>query len=267
MNTRWMPILLVVVTLCALVSGCLPFMWRSPLVGAGPAREETRSFTGLRGVELATIGELTIALGDREELRISAAQRVLDNLDVRVKDGVLRIGMRPNVNLRNPGSVRYALTVKALDTIVLSSVGGATAPDLTSQHLALLLYSTGSLRTGRLDCTTAEIRVSSTGSVEVASLHADRLEATLGSTGRVAINGGKVREQDVALRSTGDYEARNLASQTARMRLTSVGSATIRVSDYLDATLTSVGHLRYIGLPRISLMATSTGRITQLREQ
>ena len=247
------------------LSGCCALVGETmDMTRLGASEEKLYPLEDVTGVELATIGDLDITLGEAPELRVNASQQVLERLDVRVTKGLLRIALKPGTSLRNPGPIRYALTVPSLETIIVSSVGDVRAPVLSGEHIALMVHSTGTLTTGLVDCTTAEIRVSSTGDVDVLGLSARRLEATLSSTGDVTIRAGLVSEQDVAVRSTGDYDARGLASQTARVRLTSLGSATIRVSESLDATLTSVGDLRYYGSPRIKQSVTSTGRINHV---
>lgn len=247
------------------LTGCCALVGETiDMTRLGAGEEKLFPLEDVTGVELATIGDLDITLGEAPELRVNASQQVLDVLDVRVTKGLLRITLKPGTSLRNPGPVRYSLIVPSLDTIIVSSVGDVRAPVLSGEHIALLVHSTGKLTTGLLDCTTAEIRVSSTGSVDVLGLSARRLEATLSSVGDVTIRGGVVTEQDVAVRSTGDYDAGDLDSETARVRLTSLGSATIRVSGYLDATLTSMGDLRYYGSPRINQTVTSMGRISRM---
>ena len=69
---------------------------------------------------------------------------------------------------------------------------------------------------------------------------------------------------EVRISSSGKYRARDLASDEAKVRLNSAGSATIWVSDRLIATLSSSGDLRYRGSPTVDATTNSSGNVTQI---
>jgi hypothetical protein len=74
-----------------------------------------------------------------------------------------------------------------------------------------------------------------------------------------------VERQDVRLSSSGSYSAGNLESRTAKVRVSSSGSATLRVSDNLEASVTSSGGVRYHGNPpQVNAEVTSSGRLVRL---
>lgn len=60
----------------------------------------------------------------------------------------------------------------------------------------------------------------------------------------------------------GGCKARNLASKAAPVRVSSSGSATLRVSDSLEVNITSSGSVRYHGSPSsVNGNVTSSGRL------
>ena len=74
--------------------------------GSGSVSEETYDFSGITGVQLSTLGELDIRLGDKEELRIEADDNLLQYFETGANGGVLKIGTRSGFNLRPSRSVR-----------------------------------------------------------------------------------------------------------------------------------------------------------------
>ena len=83
--------------------------------GSGNVVEETRPVSGVSGVDLATIGDVIINLGDEESLRIEAEDNLMKFFDTQVRGGTLRISTNPrSVNLRPTKPVRFFLTVKEL---------------------------------------------------------------------------------------------------------------------------------------------------------
>jgi hypothetical protein len=261
---RTVPITLSV--LAALVVSACSVLAMQAVRGSGNAVEQDREVSGISAVNLATIGDLAIEVGDAESLRIEAQENILPFLETEVRNGVLTIGSANNVRLLPTRSIRYYLTVTDLDSISISSVGDIAAPDLETERLSIRISSTGDLEMGDLVANTLTVGISSTGDVRMGELNADTLEVNIESTGSLDIAGGAVRSQEVTISSTGEYRARDVASDEATVRLSSSGSATIWVQNTLRATLSSSGDLRYRGSPTVDATTTSSGDVEPIGE-
>jgi hypothetical protein len=234
--------------------------------GSGDVVEETREVSGVTGVNLATIGNLTIEVGDTESLRIEAEDNLMEYLETEVRNGRLSIETQDNIRLDAKRPVNYYLTVTGLDTIVISSVGDIEAPDLEAERFSISISSTGKLEMGDLEADTLTVKISSSGDVTMGLLDANTLEVDISSSGNLTIAGGQVKTQNVTISSSGNYTAQDLASDEAVVRLSSSGSATIWVQDNLKANLSSSGDLRYRGNPTVDATTTSSGDVTQIGE-
>lgn len=233
--------------------------------GSGRVVEETRQISGVRAVELATIGELTIEIGDAESLRIEAEDNLLEYLETEVRDGVLVIDTQRGANLMATRPVRYFLTVTAFDEIALSSSGNAVAPDLEAQRFTVRVSSSGDLQIGSVRADTLVVDMSSSGDVSMDGLEADLIRATISSSGSLEIGGGAVERQEITMGSSGNYRARELESREVEISVSSSGDAAIRVSDRLKATLSSSGDVEYVGRPpTVEINETSSGRARQI---
>jgi hypothetical protein len=216
------------------------------VLGSGNVVEETREVSGVSGVNLATIGDMTIELGNTESLRIEAEENLMDYLETGVRGGKLTIETSSNVRLEPTKPIHYTLTVTSLDRIEISSVGDIEAPDLEADQFSINISSTGDLTMGELRTNELDVDMSSTGSVDIA--------------------GGEVATQNLSSSSTGNYTAQDLASDEAEVRLNSTGSATIWVRETLKANLSSTGDLRYRGDPTVDATTSSTGDVIQVSE-
>lgn len=234
--------------------------------GSGNVVEESRTVRNVSGVNLATIGELIIELGDTESFRIEAEDNLMEYLDTNVRNGSLVIGTQDRINLNATRPVTYYLTVTDLDSIKISSVGSIRAPDLAADRFSITIDSTGNLEMGDLETEALTVNITSTGDVTMGMLKTDSLRANLSSTGSLDIAGGEAKTQDITLRSTGNYTAQDLACEEADVRLNSTGSATIWVTDSLRARLQSTGDLHYVGNPVVDATANSTGSVRQIRQ-
>ena len=237
-------------------------LFRTP----GEIIQETRSIEDVDGISLATQGDMIIKIGQQESLVIEAEDNIIENIETRVENGVLMIKSRNNLGLRNLEPINYTLTVKALDTINISSSGNIQAPDLQADQFDINLSSSGDLNMGDLETETLTIKLSSSGNLSMGMLDAKTLKVSITSSGDVDILGGDIKHQDISISSSGKYAARDMNSQTAEVALSSSGSATLKVSDQLSANISSSGDLNYIGTPVLNASTSSSGRINQIQE-
>lgn len=212
--------------------------------GSGTVTSEARSVAGIRGVTLATLGDLTIELGGQESLTIEAEDNLLPYLETEVRGGILTIRNTAGKSLRPTKPVRYHLTVNNLEMLETTSSGNIEAPAI------------------QVDQFTAAI--SSSGDLHLAGIAADKLEVVISSSGDLTIDSGEVAEQRITLSSSGDYEGSDVRCQAANAWLTSSGQATIWVTESLDADLSSSGNLNYYGRPEINETMSSSGKVVSL---
>lgn len=203
-----------------------------------------RELGGFDSVSFSTAGRLFITQGEREALEITAGAAELPKLVTEVRGGTLFIGRKeggPAFSLRPPV---FRLTMRKLAAIQTHSSGSVAAEELSADSL--------------------RIQISSSGGVAIDALSADSLEVQITSSGSLKLS-GSVERQDVRLSSSGSYSAGSLESRTAKVRVSSSGSATLRVSDSLEASVTSSGGVRYYGNPpQVNAEVTSSGRLVRL---
>jgi hypothetical protein len=209
--------------------------------------EETRSVRDVAGfdsVSFGTSGELFITQGDREALEIVAPAGELARIVTEVRGGTLSIGREGTGSAFSFRLPIFRLTMKTI--------------------AALETHSSGSIRANNLRAGSLRIRISSSGGISIDSLAADSLEVQISSSGSVRA-AGTVEQQSIHLSSSGNYRAGNLASRTASVRVSSSGDATLRVSESLEADITSSGNVRYYGSPpQVNGNVTSSGRLVRL---
>jgi hypothetical protein len=68
----------------------------------------------------------------------------------------------------------------------------------------------------------------------------------------------------VRLSGVGSYEAGDLESQTAKVSVSGAGSATVWAKNTLDASLTSVGSIKYYGTPSVTSHIDNLGKLSSL---
>jgi Putative auto-transporter adhesin, head GIN domain len=211
--------------------------------GSGNVTSENRPVNGVHRVSLENQGDLTIEIGDTENLVVEAEANLLPYIETQVIGGELVIRTKNNIDLQNREPIRYHLTAKQVDALRITSSGNITAPELQAQSFS--------------------INISSSGDMNIAALSADRLTVGISSSGNVTINGGEVPELNVRISSSGDFSAENMETQSASIAISSSGDATVRVSGQLNANISSSGNVYYYGNPQLQVSSSSSGQAIQ----
>lgn len=217
--------------------------WQSVVViGNGIVVEETRAIGGCSGVDLQGVGGLYIRQGPREQLTVRAEENLLPYLKTEVHAGTLLIWKDP-ATLRNTHPIEYHLTLVDVDRVVLSGAGQIRGEDL---------------RTGPL-----QVSLLGAGNVEIVGLDATGLDVGVSGAGNATLS-GSVEEQAITLSSAGAYDGRDLDSARADVLIRSIGSATVRVRDRLDATIDGSGSVYYVGDPVVHSLIRGSGDVVQI---
>ena len=252
--------------------------------GSGRVVEEVREVSAFTGVELATWGNLTIEVGEKEELRIQAEDNVIEYLETRVDGDMLEIKTRPGIALMSVEPVNFFLTVKELDTIVVSGSGDVRGPDLEADRIEVAIYGSGDVELGDLDADAVELKVigsgdmdvtgvrareqsiniSGSGDVDVGTVQADSVDVRIPGSGELDVFAGEVGEQSVAISGSGDYRAKGMESSQAQVRINGSGSVTVCVRDHLDVRVSGSGDVRYAGSPTVKQSMAGSGDVTRV---
>ncbi len=210
---------------------------------------ESRPVAGFSRVTLAGTGTLRISQGERESLTVESTTEMLEKTTSEVRDGELTLGLKRGAwlsGVRDKSStIIFELTMKEVNCISLSGVGGIEA---------------GPVRTGKLS-----LVVSGSGTLVVHGLSADGLDVTLSGAGSCEVD-GKTTSQDVIVSGAGDYRAGGLESATAKVSISGAGNAEVRVADTIDAVVSGAGNVTCCGEPTVFRRVTGVGRITCVRE-
>ena len=199
---------------------------------------EAREIKDVQQVALHGTGTLHIELGDAESLTIEAEPKVLERIETTVKGGKLTIQPSRSFNTREP--IDYWLAVMRLDSIELTGAGRVEA--------------------GQLDAESFRLAVDGAASVDVRNLTATQLDVT--ASGKPAVTlAGTVDSQTVSLSGAGKYSAADLASRIAAVSVDGAGTATVRVSESLEARASGASTIEYIGDPTLDQSESGLGKV------
>ncbi len=256
--------------------------------GSGNVVEETRSISGVSGVDLATIGSVIIEIGDEESLRIEAEDNLLKFFETRMSGDTLRISTDPrSVNLRPTKPVLFFLTVRQLGLVSISGSGDIQVPDLKSSQFEVSIGGSGDISMGDLSADRLEIQIGGSGDVSAGNvtvpsfqvningsgditlmaLKAKNLSLDVNGSGNLRIEDGSVETQDININGSGNFQADDLASKASDIRIGGSGDITIWVTDSLDVRVMGSGNVRYYGRPAVSSSGSGSGDLISLGDK
>lgn len=225
----------------------------------GPSATQGREIETVSAVELDTSGELNVATGDHATLTVTAGENVIDRLTAEVKDEVLHLGI-DGEPLAWGGDIRYELTVPTLDAISVLGSGEAKVDLTGAAEPAILVKGSGSVHAEGIAADSASMTVAGSGSIAVQSIDVQKVTTKIDGAGEITAN-GTTDEQDVEIRSSGDYYAHDLESTNARVAIGGSGTADVSVTGALDATIGGSGEIRYAGRPKITQDISGSGEV------
>jgi Putative auto-transporter adhesin, head GIN domain len=100
------------------------------------------------------------------------------------------------------------------------------------------------------------------GSIEAKGIQGKQLTINLTGVGNMAIE-GSADSLDLRLNGVGSYRGDRFKTKQATVHSDGVGSAVINVSDQLDASVSGVGSVEYIGSPKVQKSGQGMGNIKQ----
>jgi hypothetical protein len=235
-------ILLISSLACQAVTGLAPRSVR----GSGNVVTEDRNVSGFTGIDLASIGNAVIEIGQDEGLSIQAEDNLMQYIQTEVRGNTLEIRNQNNLNFQPREQIIYTITVANLEELTISGLGSVDAPDLQADNF--------------------QINISGGGDVEISSLEASTLDVDISGLGNLFIRSGQVNQQDVHISGSGDFRALDMQSQRARVQISGLGSSSLWVTTDLEVNISGGGSVRYKGNPTVQEELSGLGRVEKIEE-
>ena len=217
---------LIVLSLATLACG-LTINLPNPVQGNGDVTEETRDVESFDRIEINGLGDINVELGAEETLLVEAEENLLPHLETYVRGSTLVIEIEDERNIIPTKPVKFYLTVVSLEGVAVSGLGNITLPEIEAERFT--------------------IDISGAGDIEIDSLNAESFDASMSGLGNLSVFDGQVVSQEVTISGS-----------------SGLGSATVRVSDYLKVTISGGGDVNYYGNPEIDSEISGVGDLDRL---
>ena len=236
------------------------------LIGCTTAEGQTteiRTFSGIDGVALLGSGDVSITLGDKEEITIHASADLIPYLLTENKDGTLYIGKRKKGWKKYKSfneNVRYDLIVKELTHISVSGSGDIDAEKLSGEKCSVKVSGSGDIEVDQINSNSVKVTVSGSGDVDIDNLSTDILGVSINGSGDIDIN-GKTDELDGTISGSGDFTGDDLKSKNVSINIFGSGNTNVYATESLEVHISGSGDVTYHGDPTVNSRVTGSGDI------
>jgi hypothetical protein len=234
-------------------AGMSPLVWNigadgfgGGVPGSGRIDSETRKISNVEAISVGYPAKVVIRQGNTESVTLKGDDNVLPQILTLNEGGVLKIRMgEENWKKRVDPSqtVEITITVKDLKRVVFSSAGTLLVEDLKTDSLELVL--------------------SGAGDMNLSQLAVDSLDVTISGAGNVKAD-GTAQDLGIRISGMGNFKGEDLQGQTAEVRVTGTGNATVWVEEELEAVISGAGSVNYRGNPTIQEHISGAGSIKSL---
>ena len=290
MNKRWMYwiVVLLALSLACNVSVQLPGIGET-IRGSGNVISESREVSGFDQISVCCGMQLILTQGETESLEIEADDNLLPEIESYVEGSQLIVRFKDDgggINFRTTQTIRVRVSAREIRGVEVSGGGQAEVGDVNSDRLSVGLSGGslaefskviadaltvdmsggGNFSAQELAVSSLEMGMSGGSDASIGKLSAGSLKVD-GSGGGQATIAGSVNDQAIEWSGGGKYRAGDLESQTAVLRMSGGGSATLWVHDALDADLSGGASGEYYGRPVVNQDVSGGGSLKGLGDK
>jgi len=219
-------------------------------------KTETRTIESFDKINFKDFGTLILTQGEQEALTIEADDELMNDLISEVRDGKLYLGLEEDWFARlgklvssifssSNYKVTYYLTFVSLEKLSVSGKCNLKCDAIKSDSLKVNVSGYGDLEFGRIEANDLKVNISGRGEFK---------------------GEGLAETQDISISGSGEYQAPDLASQSAKVVISGQGNATLRVAENLDITISGVGQVNYYGRPKLRQVISGMGKSKRLND-
>ncbi|HEY0043012.1 MAG TPA: head GIN domain-containing protein [Allosphingosinicella sp.] len=215
---------------------------------ADSGEKGTRTFdagAGFEKVSLVGAGDVIVTVGGAPSIRAEGDTARLEQLDVRVEDGELKIGLKKGKwsfgwgNGSN-GPVTVHVTVPRLAG---AWIGGA-----------------GDIRIDKVEGGDFNGTITGAGDISVGAMKVQRAAFSIQGSGGISA-AGTADSSDIQVAGSGDMKLENLAARTAKISIMGSGDVRARASETADVSIMGSGDVTLAGNARCTINKHGSGSV------
>lgn len=205
---------------------------------SGPRATRSFQLSGFDGVELRGPDDVEVKTGATFSVTAEGDASVLDQLDIRVEGGRLKVGRKPG---HTSGTSRDATIRVVMPRVTAASVAGSG--DLSVDKAE-----------GAFDGA-----VAGSGDLDIASLAATQASLSLAGSGDLSVKGGSAQSLSVSIAGSGDIDAAGLRATSADVSIAGSGNLRAMVNGPAKVAIVGSGDAELSGGAKCQVSKIGSG--------
>ena len=207
--------------------------------------DESRTVSGFSGITSSGSYTIFITMGDKESLRLEGSSEMINQIETKVENGILKIRNKKQMNWRSWNSAEKVIIYIEARTLHGITLSGSGDIDVIGT-----VKSTGLTNT-----------ISGSGSISQ-SMDAENFVAVISGSGKI-IAKGKAENAKITIAGSGNLEGKELQTSNSTVKISGSGNITITADKYLEALISGSGNIRYGGNPSVKYTKSGSGSISR----
>ncbi|WP_066799754.1 head GIN domain-containing protein [Sphingomonas soli] len=209
----------------------------SSISPSGPGASRTYAATGFTGVDLRGSDNVDVKIGSAFSVTAEGDPKVLDQLDIQVVDGNLRIGRKDRSGnwFSHDNGVRVHVVMPALARARVSGSGNLSA-DRAEGNIEAAVTGSGDLDIENLKGGTATLTIAGSGDLSVKGT-AEKLSASIAGSGDISARGLTANSADISIAGSGSLHGTVKGAASVSI----VGSGDVELVGGAKCTTNAVG--------------------------
>ncbi len=136
-------------------------------VGSGDVETMEVRVSEFTGVTITGTYDVEILIGESQRVELNAQPQILDVMTYEVRNGILNLGFRPDVNVKTEKEISARIVVSAFDYVGITGAGDFQISGEHQPALDIYITGTGNVEALDMEVENCTIRVSGAGNCEV----------------------------------------------------------------------------------------------------
>jgi hypothetical protein len=212
--------------------------------GNGNITTQDRSINHAERIKLAGSYDVEITQGSVTSVKVEADDNILPYIVTTEEGGVLVIKSKDHINLVTDHTVKVYITTDKLEQLQLAGSGNIIGKNKFTggDKLTLKIAGSGDMR------------------LEINTPHID---ANISGSGSMTLK-GETQDQQIQISGVGDYNAEELKSENAVVKIAGSGNVRVFADAVLDVSIAGVGSVYYKGNASVKQHVAGSGEVKKI---
>ena len=229
-----------------IITFCCFKPWET-IKGNGNSKKESREVKNFTGISVSGSMNVELDYGKGNALTVEADDNLLPYIETVVKDGMLVIKSKDNVNLKSKSKIVVHASATMLTELKVSGSG-----DINGKGD---FYNDG----------TTAVSLSGSGNINMGVKSFSETKISISGSGNVKLSGESTESVEASISGSGDIDCSEFSCDNVEARVSGSGNIKVFANKSIDAKVSGSGNIYYKGAAtNINMKSAGSGKVIKM---